>query len=72
MKSGAGPHVKSDTDIMADVRKRSLVQRVCHAYESGLERGLAGRAKDQPFEATCEEGIAWELGWYQGRMRATR
>jgi hypothetical protein len=57
-------------EIMADVVKRQLVHRVCTAYESGMGRGLSGRDLSQPYEPTCEEGIAYELGWYQGRGRA--
>jgi hypothetical protein len=66
----------SSTDpvrIMVDVQRRSLVQRVCTAYESGMGRGLSGRDIAQPYEPTCAEGIGYELGWYQGRdKRLTR
>lgn len=65
----AGGGIPSPAEIMADVVKRQLVHRICNAYESGIGRGLSGRDLSQPYEPTCEEGIAYENGWYEGRRR---
>jgi len=65
-------NAKPDDEILADVAKRWKVQRICTAYESGVGRGESGRDKSQPYDATCDEGIAYELGWYRGRSNFAR
>jgi hypothetical protein len=51
---------------------RIFIHSICHAYESGMGRGLSKRALAQPYVEGCPQAIAYHEGWVIGRDRAAQ